>query len=66
MGLEDLTKNIDLGNLGEKAKGLVENIPDNIKETASSTIDGLTEKLPDNIEEQAKGAVDGVKDFLGL
>ncbi|GBG96850.1 hypothetical protein [Lactococcus termiticola] len=69
MGLEDLTKGLDLGNLGdlgEKAQDLMGNVPDDMKNQASGMIDELTEKLPDGIEDQAKGAIDGLKDQFGL
>jgi hypothetical protein len=55
-----------LDDLADKAKDLVGNIPDDLKDKASDVVDDLTEKLPDDIEDKAKDVVDGLKDKLGF
>ncbi|MFV0556680.1 MAG: hypothetical protein ACK5LM_06240 [Lactovum sp.] len=56
----------NLDNLVEKAKGVTENIPEDMKQKAGDVIDGLQEKLPEGIGSKVDGVLDDLQDKLGL
>lgn len=57
---------MDVNNLIDKAKELVENVPDDIKEKATGFVEEAGNQMPEDVKEKASGFLSNLRDKFGL